>query len=811
MNDMSSHGIGRVILRGLSVVLNVSLLLAAKSLQAETVEAKTAGGSGSGTAAVAQEPVTRLPDWFAEPVQRNRHTRFLVRFDTPGRCDADYARGMALANGRGYEAAAGRYGGGGVEIDVSGAQVNYAARGNMRAARGTVRLWVRSKPGTDIWKDGKEHWFFSAAAVPMNLELWKDGGNRLRLTWAPRPWPGDGEPAGELSVPVQELAGEAWHHLAFSWDSAEGRLWLAVDGDVTTGRLEEPLGIEYFHIFFLGASYYGGVGPRGLDPETMFKTAGAILDEVEISDITIPELVRLRGRETDLPEELVLRVQDAVRRHLDFIETLQRNGAWPSMQHSWPQLLPGETSYRGFFYPELERYVEFTHNQSGTAGAARMFLHAYQAMGDDTFLATALEAGEWVLAAQQPEGYWSERYDRHIAGPPTPLTGVRQAHRRVVHREDPTFGDHRQIEGTLLMAELYLETGEQKWLDALRRSADFHLLAQNPNGSWGHHYNLRERQGENRNLDPGGSELDNGNQIYPILALLVAHRITGEAKYLEGLRRGGDWHIASQLGPPTYGWSLAYDGDNVPVWARVYHPPALSSGSSSTVCRSLCFMYDLTGDPKYLEPVRNYIEWEKTALRDVEVDGEQVAMRSRLVDYKTGRPIAVDLKTWTIHFLDTPENRAAFLETGTQSWISKEEWTKERPFPWHLYAKRPDYPALEPLLGERSDDGKRPRPARLSEEELRESVATLSERAEQIMAAQNEAGLWVLPVEGQRSRATSIGSYFVLVDGKIYSLLWLLERARILSGEIDSEIWTYPLYLIPEPLRHENWMASSEP
>ena len=807
---MSRYDTGRAILRALVQGMNISLVLTALSLQAEAVGAETSG-TGTGAAAVAQEPVTRLPDWFAEPVGRGRHTTFLARFDTPGRCDADYARGLGLANGRGYEAAPGKYGGGGIEIDASGAQVNYAARGNMRAARGTVRFWVRSMPGTDIWKDGKEHWFFSAAAIPMNLELWKDGGNRLRLTWAPRPWPGDGEPAGELSVPVQELAGEAWHHLAFSWDSEEGRLWLAVDGDVTTGRLEAPLGIEYFHIFFLGASYYGGVGPRGLDPETMFKTAGGILDEVAISDVTIPEMVRLRGRETDLPEELVLRVQDAVRRHLDFIQTLQKDGAWPSMQHSWPQLIPGETSYRGFFYPELEHYVEFTHNQSGTAGAGRVFLHAYQATGDNTFLATALDAGEWVLAAQQPEGYWSERYDRHIAAPPTPRGGIVQAHRRIVHREDPTFGDHRQIEGTLLMAELYRETGEDRWLDALRRSADFHLVAQNPNGSWGHHYNLREKRGENRNQDPGGSELDNGNQIYPMLVLLVAHQVMGEAKYLEGLRRGGDWNIAAQLGPPTHGWSLAYDGDNAPVWARVYHPPALSSGSSSTVCQTLFFMYDLTGDPKYLEPVRRYIEWEKTALMDVEVDGEVVAMRSRLVDYKNGRPIAVDLETWTIHYLDTPENRAAFLRTGAQSWISREEWTEEDPFPWKLYAKRPDYPALEAQLAERSG-GKRPRPARQSEEQLRESLTQLSQRAEQIMAAQNDEGIWVMPVEGQRARATSIGSFFLLVNEKIYTLLWVLERGRILSGEIEGEIWTYPLHFVHEALRHENWMAaSSEP
>ena len=154
---MSGCDLGRAILRDLALVMKIGLLLTASSLQAETPDPIDAGATRAGTGALARERVTRVPDWFAEPVQRNRHTTFLARFDTPGRCDADYARGLGLANGRGYEAAAGRYGGGGIEIDVSGAQVNYAARGNMRAARGTVRLWVRSKPGGDIWKDGKEH------------------------------------------------------------------------------------------------------------------------------------------------------------------------------------------------------------------------------------------------------------------------------------------------------------------------------------------------------------------------------------------------------------------------------------------------------------------------------------------------------------------------------------------------------------------------------------------------------------------------------------------------------------------------------
>ena len=87
-------------------------------------------------------------------------------------------------------------------------------------------------------------------------------------------------------------------------------------------------------------------------------------------------------------------------------------------------------------------------------------------------------------------------------------------------------------------------------------------------------------------------------------------------------------------------------GRNQPVWSRVYHPPGLSSGSSVSACENLFFLYDLTRDRKYLEPVARYLQWEKSALVEVNVAGERVSMRGQLVDHRTGRPIAVDLKNW---------------------------------------------------------------------------------------------------------------------------------------------------------------------
>ena len=131
----------------------------------------------------------------------------------------------------------------------------------------------------------------------------------------------------------------------------------------------------------------------------------ARFDELKISDVTVREMLALRGRETHLPEKAAVRVTDAVCRHLDFISRLQVDGAWSAILYAWPHLLPGETSYRTYFHPGLDHFMELAHGRNGTPGAGRLFLYAYQVLGDQRYLEVARKAGEWLLSAQQPEGY----------------------------------------------------------------------------------------------------------------------------------------------------------------------------------------------------------------------------------------------------------------------------------------------------------------------------------------------------------------------------------------------------------------------
>ena len=94
---------------------------------------------------------------------------------------------------------------------------------------------------------------------------------------------------------------------------------------------------------------------------------------------------------------------------------------------------------------------------------------------------------------------------------------------------------------------------------------------------------------------------------------------------------------------------------------------------------------------------------------------------------------------------------------------------------------------------------------------LAESVSqSVGEELEKILARQNESGVWpVLNTRPGAQGSYNIGAYFPLVESRAYRLLSLLERSKILSGEIQREFWSFPS-LIGEreyDLRHRNWMA----
>ena len=94
--------------------------------------------------------------------------------------------------------------------------------------------------------------------------------------------------------------------------------------------------------------------------------------------------------------------------------------------------------------------------------------------------------------------------------------------------------------------------------------------------------------------------------------LFVIWCATGDDKYLQPILQGANWIIAAQAGAPTYGWADQYNEKNEFIWMRNFEPPAVSMQAISSATWGLCLAYDLSGDPKYLEPLRKVLQWMDT-------------------------------------------------------------------------------------------------------------------------------------------------------------------------------------------------------
>ena len=158
-------------------------------------------------------------------------------------CDADFSLGRPEQNGVGWQHTPGRSGKG-LLVDGPNAYARYAGLRNVPVEKGAVSLWVRSKPGTNIWSDGRDHYvlvlqtrqFLRAKDDPQrtahNNQLWlvkRGDGNVLELS-VQRGMHDSRRSLGGASVPVADLAPDAWHRIQASWDNGRKQIALCVKG-----------------------------------------------------------------------------------------------------------------------------------------------------------------------------------------------------------------------------------------------------------------------------------------------------------------------------------------------------------------------------------------------------------------------------------------------------------------------------------------------------------------------------------------------------------------------------------------------------
>ena len=170
------------------------------------------------------------------------------------------------------------------------------------------------------------------------------------------------------------------------------------------------------------------------------------------------------------------------------IEAQYPNGAWPVRFDRRVPNSQGWAAWRAR-YPktwsrtrvEIEDRLFYSTNDNLIGDMIHVFLVAHRLYGREEYLATAIRAGEFLLAAQlpAPQPGWAQHYNREME----PIWG-----RKFEPPAVASWETRRAIDALL---DLYLATGFERYREAAGRAAAWLAASPLPDGRWARYYELR--------------------------------------------------------------------------------------------------------------------------------------------------------------------------------------------------------------------------------------------------------------------------------------------------------------------------------
>ncbi len=243
-----------------------------------------------------------------------------------------------------------------------------------------------------------------------------------------------------------------------------------------------------------------------------------------------------------------------------------------------------------------------------------IYLSAWRVTGDPKYLDYARVPADWLIAARQPSrGYAHSPFIHHLGSDDTFPAQV-------------TFRDARDRSAVQAILSVYDATGDEKYLEAARATADFLLAAQFDCGAWPSVWPRPERYWT------GLPMLNDYVTISQTQTLMAVYRRSGDERYLDAIRRAGDFFVHWQLPEPAPGWAQQYSLDGRPAWGRVFEPPSVCGLPTAHAIGLLIDIYLLTDQARYLQPIPAALAWlqrSRTGPREW----------ARFYEPYTGRPI----------------------------------------------------------------------------------------------------------------------------------------------------------------------------
>ncbi len=298
-----------------------------------------------------------------------------------------------------------------------------------------------------------------------------------------------------------------------------------------------------------------------------------------------------------------------------------------------------------------------------TPTVGNAYLDAWTATQDQAFLDHAIAAGEALVYGQLESGGWRNSIDFDPGGPRTDRyrngkgkgkgnnfstldDDITQAALRFLMRLDAATGFKNDlIHGAvtyamprLLEAQYPNGAFPQGWTGPV---GDRPVVpASYPDYDWKTEGRIKEYWNE--------STLNDGLALSLTETLLLAERTYQDPRYLEALRRFGDFLLLAQMPEPQPAWAQQYDAKMRPIWARAFEPPAISGRESEDVLIALIKIAERTGDEKYTAPVVSAVKYLEQSLLP---DGRL----ARYYELETNRPLYMTRqgKAYTLTHDDT--------------------------------------------------------------------------------------------------------------------------------------------------------------
>ena len=283
----------------------------------------------------------------------------------------------------------------------------------------------------------------------------------------------------------------------------------------------------------------------------------------------------------------------------------------------------------------------------GTPTVGMAFLKAWKATGEKLYLDAATASGQALIYGQLKSGAWTNVVD---FDPQSKRAGLyRNGKGR--GRNYSTFDDdcsqsttqflmqldqahrfanqqiHTSVEvalAAILNAQFPNGAFPQVWLDKVAPQPV--MKASFPKYDWRTEGRIKEYWNMYTLNDGAAGTISKtlwmAAQVYP----------AKKETYLAALRKLGNFLILAQLPDPQPAWAQQYNYQMNPIWARKFEPAAITGGESQDVLETLLFLYDKTGEKKYLQPIPRALAYLTKSLLP---DGQL----ARYYELQTNRPL----------------------------------------------------------------------------------------------------------------------------------------------------------------------------